>query len=286
MLDNCISYTNYMKKIKAIISDADGTLVNTLHLIRHGQYEAAVDYLIERDIPRSEIPYYDDYEKLINLSVGGSTRETFEKTLNLLFKDQQHHLGKINFDELNDRLKPIQDRLAPLYVHPYYWLNELFAWLGETNRSMAIFTSGSPHHIVRNFGVSIPALGYGDLYRQHNGADSEKLGSFIQRAKVIYNLPELIVITAEDVSRTKPNPEGINYALDKLGLTGDEVLIMGDHPADMEAGNAAGISARVGVSHGFSTHGELIDAGAIAVIDNLSELPALIELIENGSLEA
>jgi hypothetical protein len=30
-----------MKNIEALISDADGTLVDTLGLIRHGQYEAA-----------------------------------------------------------------------------------------------------------------------------------------------------------------------------------------------------------------------------------------------------
>lgn len=36
--------------IEAIISDADGTLVNTLHLIRHGQYETAKAYLAQNGV--------------------------------------------------------------------------------------------------------------------------------------------------------------------------------------------------------------------------------------------
>lgn len=33
--------------IKAIISDSDGTLVNTLYLIRHGQYEAGAVRVVD-----------------------------------------------------------------------------------------------------------------------------------------------------------------------------------------------------------------------------------------------
>jgi hypothetical protein len=32
-----------MSKIRAVIADSDGTLLNTLYLIRHGQYEASVE---------------------------------------------------------------------------------------------------------------------------------------------------------------------------------------------------------------------------------------------------
>lgn len=54
--------------VKAIISDADGTLVNTTYLIRHGQYETAVVYLTQRGIPRHDIPDYETYESYINES--------------------------------------------------------------------------------------------------------------------------------------------------------------------------------------------------------------------------
>jgi hypothetical protein len=36
-------------EIRTIISDADGTLIDTMDLIRHGQYEAVATYLEQRD---------------------------------------------------------------------------------------------------------------------------------------------------------------------------------------------------------------------------------------------
>ena len=123
--------------IKAIISDADGTLVNTLYLIRHGQYETAVEYLIELGVPRHDIPEYDVYESFINQSVGGSTRETFEKTVRMLYEGtHDHYLDKIDFDDLDSRLASIQDHIAPLYVHPFHGLTEFFTWLGESKTSI------------------------------------------------------------------------------------------------------------------------------------------------------
>jgi phosphoglycolate phosphatase-like HAD superfamily hydrolase len=38
-----------MNGIRTIISDADGTLIDTMDLIRHGQYEAVATYLEQRE---------------------------------------------------------------------------------------------------------------------------------------------------------------------------------------------------------------------------------------------
>ncbi len=268
--------------IKAIISDADGTLVNTVYLIRHGQYETAVDYLVSRDVPRHDIPDYEAYESYINKSVGGSTRETFEKTIRLLFGNTHaQHLEKIDFDELDDRLAPIQDHIAPLYVHPFHGLTELFSWLGESNTSFGIFTSGNRRMIIRNFGVSLPALGYGDLFRADDIPVGERFEAFIARAKAVYGMPQLEVVTCEDVTKTKPDPEGILKLMDEMKLASDEVVVLGDHAVDMQAAHAAGVRG-IGISHGFGTAAELTEAGAIRVIDNLALLPKMIQTHNSG----
>ncbi len=237
-----------MHKIKAIISDADGTLINTVYLIRHGQYEAAVAYLISRGVTRQDIPRYEVYESSINKAIGGSTRETFEKTLRLLFKDiHEHHLSKINFDELDATLGPIQDTIAPLHVHPFPGLTELFDWLGANDISLGIFSSGSPHHIVRNFGIALPVLGYTDLFRSSQSSDYEKLEAFIERIKGVYGLPRFAVVTCDDVTKNKPDPESILKVIDKLGITANEAIVLGDHAVDMLAARAAGVYA-IGIS--------------------------------------
>lgn len=153
-----------MTKIKAIISDADGTLVNTLHLIRHGQYETAKAYLTEHGIPTSEIPDYDEYQEHLLKVLGGSARETLERAVRLVYVGSPHHLEGMDFDRLHDLLNPIQDKIAPDYVKAFPGLSELLKWMGENQVRLAVFTSGTPHHVVRNFGVALPELGLTTLF--------------------------------------------------------------------------------------------------------------------------
>jgi len=271
-----------MTRLKAIISDADGTLVNTVYLIRHGQYEAAVEYLTARGVPRHDIPDYEAYESYINKAVGGSTRETFEKTLRLLFSEtHEHHLGKIDFNELDSTLEPIQDHIAPLYVHPFHGLTELFGWLGTSKISFGIFTSGNRRMIVRNFGVSLPVMGYTDLFRADDIDVGERLQAFIARAKAVYGMPELAVVTCEDVTTTKPDPEGILKLLEDLDAKPEEAILLGDHAVDMQAARAAGVRA-IGISHGFGTPAGLKEAGALLVVDDLATIPKIIEAHNGG----
>jgi phosphoglycolate phosphatase-like HAD superfamily hydrolase len=268
--------------IKAIISDADGTLVNTVYLIRHGQYEAAVEYLTSRSIPRHDIPDYETYESYINKAVGGATRETFEKTIRLLFsKTHEHHLLKIDFDELDNRLEPIQDRIAPLYVHPFHGLTELFTWLGKEKVSLGIFTSGNRRMIIRNFGVSLPVMGYVDLFKADEIPVADRLRAFIARSEAVYGLPRLAIVTCEEVTKTKPDPEGILKLMDELGVKPHEVIALGDHAVDVQAARAAGVHT-IGISHGFGTPAELKEAGAICVVDDLASLPKMIEAHNSG----
>jgi hypothetical protein len=46
---------------------------------------------------------YDAYEVLLNQTVGGSARDTLEKTVRLLYEQSPHHLDEMDFDELHRR---------------------------------------------------------------------------------------------------------------------------------------------------------------------------------------
>jgi len=271
-----------MDQIRAIISDADGTLVNTVYLIRHGQYEATVEYLLKLDIDRKIIPKYDIYESYINKTVGGNTRETIEKTLRLMYRNTHESLlNKINFDELYKGLAPVQDHLALLYVHPFHGLTELFNWAGKTETSIGIFSSGDRRMIMRNFGVSLPVLGYEDLFRSDEIDVGERMNAFKARAEAVYGIPKLAVVTSDEVIKTKPDPEGILTLMKALNVNPDEILVLGDLPVDMIAAKAAGMHA-IGISHGFGSPPDLKEAGAIQIVDDLSSLPKLIESHNNG----
>jgi pyrophosphatase PpaX len=48
-------------------------------------------------------------------------------------------------------------------------------------------------------------------------------------------------ITADDIRKSKPDPEGINLALSRINASARESMYVGDSPADMIAGRRAGV---------------------------------------------
>lgn len=259
--------------IKAVISDADGTLVNTMYFIRHGQYEAVVEYLVSKGVARTDLPSYEQYQTYLHQVVGGPTSSTLQQTIKLLARDFRSIDGiVVDGNEIDQRiLRPIQDRLAPLYIHPFPDLDDFLRALEKLELRFGICTSGSGYMVVRNFGVSIPALGYVDLYKDQNSTDAQKLQAFSERMKVIYNLPDFSVVTADDVTAHKPDPEGLLCLMDRLGVTPEETVVLGDHPFDMQAAKSAGAHA-LGITHGFGAPEDLRVAGADALCANLYEV--------------
>ncbi len=272
-----------MHKIKAIISGSDGTLVDSLYMIRRGQYEAAVEYMVERGIGRHGLPTYEEYERIVNQSVGGRTRETMEKSLRLLFaKNNKEKLKEINFDDLERRLEPIQDRLAPLYVHPFYDLTAFLHWMAKEKLYLGIFTSSSKHQFIRNWGSALSALGYSKLYSQARVSEEEKINAIVGRIKATYGLEKMSTVTSDDVTATKPDPEGMHKVLQELGVKPEEAIMVGDLEADITAGKQAGVLS-VGISHGFGTVDELTKAGADKVVKDLAELRDFVESLNSKS---
>lgn len=62
------------------------------------------------------------------------------------------------------------------------------------------------------------------------------------------------VVTVDQVAGPKPNPESILLAVEQLGVRPDEVVFVGDAPADMLAARAAGVlAAAAGWGHQAAT---------------------------------
>lgn len=49
-----------------------------------------------------------------------------------------------------------------------------------------------------------------------------------------------VIVTPEDVENPKPHPEPVRFALERLGVSAEEALFVGDSPHDMASGRAAG----------------------------------------------
>jgi HAD superfamily hydrolase (TIGR01509 family) len=75
--------------------------------------------------------------------------------------------------------------------------------------------------------------------------------------------------TAGDVQRTKPEPDLVVAAIDKVG--GGPAVMVGDSTWDCEAAKRAGIESLAVLTGGFSRE-ELLEAGAATVFRSIDEL--------------
>jgi len=80
--------------------------------------------------------------------------------------------------------------------------------------------------------------------------------------------------TSADVEATKPEPDLVHAALEKIG--GETGVLVGDSTWDCEAAKRAGVPCVAVLTGGFSGQ-ELFTAGAVAVFDSLEALREGIE---------
>lgn len=77
----------------------------------------------------------------------------------------------------------------------------------------------------------------------------------------------------EEIPR-KPDPRGLLSVIEQMGVEPSQVAYIGDSGSDMTVAIAAGADP-IGVSWGYRPVEELLEAGAVRVVDNPSELAVL-----------
>lgn len=86
------------------------------------------------------------------------------------------------------------------------------------------------------------------------------------------------IATAQTCEHTKPYPDPILWAAEKMGVSPRECLMIGDTSVDIKAANAAGAQS-VGVLCGFGQRNELQAAGANLILESTAQLAEV--LLEN-----
>lgn len=72
----------------------------------------------------------------------------------------------------------------------------------------------------------------------------------------------------------KPDPAGVHWLLERLGVPAEKTLYVGDTPTDMQTAKAAGLDA-VGVLWGFRSAEELHREGALYLVQQPSEIRSI-----------
>ncbi len=81
--------------------------------------------------------------------------------------------------------------------------------------------------------------------------------------------------TSADVGATKPAPDLVNAALERVGGSADDAVMVGDTPWDVKAAGAAGVETIAVLSGGFAIE-ELRESGARDVFESAAELVAAL----------
>ncbi|MBV8941386.1 MAG: HAD family hydrolase, partial [Solirubrobacterales bacterium] len=77
--------------------------------------------------------------------------------------------------------------------------------------------------------------------------------------------------TSADVQATKPAPDLVHAALDRVGGSAHDAVMIGDTPWDVHAAREAGVSTLAVLTGGFAIE-ELEESGAAGVFESVADL--------------
>lgn len=95
--------------------------------------------------------------------------------------------------------------------------------------------------------------------------------TFCDRLIAHHNWPIDHLISRQDVHQPKPHPAGIYLALQRLNITPQQAIMIGDHPHDMQAAQAANVYS-IGALWGSQISTELIAAQPDRICVTVNEL--------------
>lgn len=110
-----------------------------------------------------------------------------------------------------------------------------------------------------------------------SSSKSDELKVLLKAAEVDDILTEST--TSDEVDNSKPDPDIVQAALDKLGLEAKQVLLIGDTPYDVQAAGRAGVRC-IAVRSGGWTDDKL--SGAVAVYDDAADVLDNLDKIITG----
>lgn len=80
-----------------------------------------------------------------------------------------------------------------------------------------------------------------------------------------------VVVTADDVQKPKPNPQGIQIILDKLNIPKEDTVMIGDTDGDILAGKNAKVKT-IGVTFGYGSEQSILNSHPDVVVSDLGQL--------------
>lgn len=222
------------------------------------------------DIAELKIPYNKSMLRGVLLDVDGTLVLSNDAHALAWVQAFMHHGYKITFDDVRPLIGMGGDKLIPKLV-PDLTADSAIGEKISSYRSKLFLSEYVPN--------LKPAPGSRELIlKLHqegmklifaSSAQAHELEALLRAAQVDDLLKEST--TASDTEDSKPDPDIVGVALDKLNLSAPETIMIGDTPYDIQAANQCGINV-IAVRCGGWKDREL--AKAIAIYDDPNDLLA------------
>ncbi len=191
-------------------------------------------FSVQSSLREMELPVITD--KQCQAFVGNGARKLMEDSLKAVGDEKAERI-----EEAMEVYGRIFDENCTYHVTPYAGIIELLKELKAQGIKTAVL-SNKPH-------------------RQTMKVVAEVIGT---------DLIDWAQGQQEQIAR-KPAPDGVYAVMEKLGVSAEECLYIGDSEVDAKTGKNAGVKT-ICVTWGFRTREELEDAGADCLIDKAEEL--------------
>jgi phosphoglycolate phosphatase len=93
--------------------------------------------------------------------------------------------------------------------------------------------------------------------------------------RLSFHIDQFVTIQTADKAPSKPHPAMINQAMADTGIPQERTIMIGDTSFDMEMALNAGVRP-IGVTWGYHSPQELMDAGAEAIVSTFENLLSII----------
>ena len=217
-----------MSKIKAVLFDLDGTLMNTLDDLAD-----AVNFAL--DFFGFETHSIEKYRYFVGNGIP-----------NLIMRaTPENHRDETTLAAVKKKFYEYYNLHSMKKTRPYSGIPETLAALKKAGIKTAVVTN------------------------KDDAAAKIIINGFFP------NSFDFVFGTSEDIPK-KPDPTIVRIATEKLGVTADECVFVGDSCVDMETAGNSGIYS-VGVTWGFRPKTELIEYGASVIVNTPDEIISVIK---------
>jgi len=207
---------------------------------------------------------------------------TISDTDDVWVENLEKFLRPLRFLSKNGNLRPFARWLVMVTESP---MNELYRWadsLSLDDNFARLYERLSKHRrkTIRPFILMKGARELLDYVHSRypltvvSARDKNSTREFLERFDIHTFFCE--VVTSQTCERGKPYPHPVIYAAQRMNLSPEDCVMIGDTTVDVLAGKRAGAQT-VGLLCGFGTEDELRRAGADLIVNDLSDLLTLLK---------